>query len=307
MSATLRIRNLNKIIGKRQIIRDLSLEAVGGEVFGFLGPNGAGKTTTIRMIAGLSHITSGDIEICGHSVRDDFEKAVRNIGAIIEEPQMYKYMTGMENLKYYASMYKGISDKYIMDMVEQFGMKDRINTKLKTYSLGMRQRLGLIQAVMHEPKLLILDEPTNGLDPKGIQELREFLKELAHQRGVCVFVSSHLLSEMQMLCDRVGIIDRGNLLKIMSITEINGLVLEKAEVIINVDNPDRAVQVLAQSGAPAARAGQGFISLQIDHEQVPQVIAALSSAGIMIYGVSQAQSNSLESFFMQLTGGGHIG
>lgn len=306
MSAVLKINNLYKKIGKRQIIQNLSIEANGGEVFGFLGPNGAGKTTTIKMIAGLYHITSGSIEICGYSVKDRFEKAIANVGAIIEEPKMYNYMTGMDNLKYYASMYKGISEKKINDMVAQFGMQERINTKVKTYSLGMRQRLGLIQAMLHDPKLLILDEPTNGLDPKGIHELREFLKYAAHQCGVCVFVSSHLLSEMQMLCDKVGIIDQGRLIKVMSISEINGLAVENSEVVINVDRPDFAAQILAQNGWQNIRIGQGTVSAAVNHEQVPHVISLLVGNGVLIYGVSQQNSNSLESFYMQLTGGSKI-
>lgn len=306
MSAVLRINNLYKKIGKRQIIQNLSIEANGGEVFGFLGPNGAGKTTTIKMIAGLYHITSGSIEICGYSVKDRFEKAIANVGAIIEEPKMYNYMTGMDNLKYYASMYKGISEKKINDMVAQFGMQERINTKVKTYSLGMRQRLGLIQAMLHDPKLLILDEPTNGLDPKGIHELREFLKYAAHQCGVCVFVSSHLLSEMQMLCDKVGIIDQGRLIKVMSISEINGLTIGNSEVVINVDRPDFAAQILAQNGWQNIRIGQGTVSAAVNHEQVPHVISLLVGNGVLIYGVSQQNSNSLESFYMQLTGGSKI-
>ncbi len=306
MSAVLKINNLYKKIGKRQIIQNLSIEANGGEVFGFLGPNGAGKTTTIKMIAGLYHITSGSIEICGYSVRGSFEKAIANVGAIIEEPKMYNYMTGLDNLKYYASMYKGISEKKINDMVAQFGMQERIKTKVKTYSLGMRQRLGLIQAMLHDPKLLILDEPTNGLDPKGIHELREFLKYAAHQCGVCVFVSSHLLSEMQMLCDRVGIIDQGRLIKVMSISEINGLTIGNSEVVINVDRPDFAAQILAQNGWQNIRIGQGTVSAAVNHEQVPHVISLLVGNGVLIYGVSQQNSNSLESFYMQLTGGSKI-
>lgn len=306
LSAVLKTSSLCKKIGRRQIIQDLSIEANAGEVFGFLGPNGAGKTTTIKMIVGLYKITSGSIEICGHSVSGDFEKAIANVGAIIEEPRMYGYMTGMENLKYYAGMYKGISQKRISDMVEQFGMQERIDTKVKTYSLGMRQRLGLIQAMLHEPKLLILDEPTNGLDPKGIHELREFLKYAAHQLGVCVFVSSHLLSEMQLLCDRVGIIDQGRLIKVMGISEINGLTVNGSEVIINVDRPDTAAQILSEGGWQGVGIGAGFISVSADREQVPQIISMLTGGGILVYGVSQDNSNSLESLYMQLTGGSKI-
>ena len=213
------LQNATKRIGNKNIVNDLSFDIPAGEVFGFLGPNGAGKTTTIRMMVGLIKISQGDIIIKGHSITKDFSKAIRSVGAIVENPDLYKYLTGYQNLKHYARMVPGVSNARINEMVEIMGLKDRIQDKVKTYSLGMRQRLGIAQALLHRPPLLILDEPTNGLDPAGIHELRNYLKKLAHEEGVAVFVSSHLLSEMELMCDRVGVLQNGKLVSIQSIKD----------------------------------------------------------------------------------------
>ncbi|SCL92919.1 ABC transporter ATP-binding protein [Sporanaerobacter sp. PP17-6a] len=162
-------QHATKKIGKRNIVNDLSFDIKAGEVFGFLGPNGAGKTTTIRMMVGLMKINQGDILIKGQSITKDFNKAIRNIGAIIENPDLYKYLTGYQNLKHYGRMVSGVTKARINEIIEIVGLKDRIYDKVKTYSLGMRQRLGIAQAILNSPSLLILDEPTNGLDPAGIR------------------------------------------------------------------------------------------------------------------------------------------
>lgn len=182
MTSVVELKNVSKIIKGRKIIDSLSFQVEAGEVFGFLGPNGAGKTTTIRMIVGLINMSDGDIIICKESVRDQFEKAIQHVGAIVENPEMYKFLSGYENLLHYARMVKGISKQKIMETVELVGLKDRIHDKVRTYSLGMRQRLGLAQSLLHDPKVLILDEPTNGLDPAGIREIRDHLRMLAREK-----------------------------------------------------------------------------------------------------------------------------
>ena len=205
----LKIQGLTKIIKKRKILDNISLTVNSGEIVGFLGPNGAGKTTTIKLIMGLFHITEGEIKICGHDSVTDFEAAMANVGGIIENPDLYKRMTGRENLEYFASMHENVDKKNIDDIVKLVKMSERIDDKVKTYSLGMCQRVGIAQALLHNPRLLVLDEPTNGLDPIGIKELRDLLKLLAKEAGVGVFISSHLLSEMELMCDRIYIIDEG--------------------------------------------------------------------------------------------------
>src|SRR5690606_36103405 len=183
-----------------------------GEVFGLLGPNGAGKTTSIRMMVGLMKLSEGQIRICGKNVQTHFEEAMLNVGAIVENPEMYKYMSGYDNLIHYARMMSNITKQRINEVIGLVGLEARIHDKVKTYSLGMRQRLGVAQALLHKPKLLILDEPTNGLDPAGIRELRDYLRQLAKDEQIAVIVSSHLLSEMELMCDRVAIIQNGKLL-----------------------------------------------------------------------------------------------
>ncbi|MBR6802106.1 MAG: ABC transporter ATP-binding protein [Eubacteriaceae bacterium] len=220
MSVILELKNVSKKLGGRKVVSDLSFTVNSGEIFGFLGPNGAGKTTTIKMIVGLLSIDEGEILIEGKSIRKNFENAMSMIGGIIENPEMYDYMSGMANLKMFAKMHGNISKERIDEIVELVGLTARINDKVKKYSLGMRQRLGLAQALLHEPKLLILDEPTNGLDPAGIKELRDTLRVLADEKGVSVLVSSHLLSEMELMCDRFLIIDKGVFTDIKSLDDI---------------------------------------------------------------------------------------
>ena len=201
-NTVLEIKNLTKTYGKRKIIDNISLEIKEGEIYGFLGPNGSGKTTTIKMILRLIEKDSGTIKVKGYDNKKEFEKAMEYIGAIVENPDMYNYMSGLDNLKLHARL-RNVDSKRIYEVLELVGLKDRAKEKVKKYSLGMKQRLGLALTLLHKPKVLILDEPTNGLDPAGIKQLRDILKEIAHKEGVAVFVSSHILSEMQQMCDKM--------------------------------------------------------------------------------------------------------
>ncbi|MBY6277731.1 ABC transporter ATP-binding protein, partial [Symbiobacterium thermophilum] len=241
MNALLQLKNVRKDIGKKTIIHDLSLEVFAGEVFGFLGPNGAGKTTTIRMIVGLMGITSGEVLINGISIQKDFEKAIQHVGAIVENPEMYKFLTGYQNLLHYARMTKGVTKERIDEVVQLVGLAKRIHDKVKTYSLGMRQRLGLAQALLHRPSLLILDEPTNGLDPAGIREIRDYLRKLAKEEGLGIIVSSHLLAEMEMMCDRFAIIQHGRLVGIESVQELSK---QAEKVLLTVEPMQQALAVI---------------------------------------------------------------
>ncbi|CAM4075921.1 ABC transporter ATP-binding protein [Bacillus manliponensis] len=220
MTAVLSVRNVKKVIGKKTLVKNISFDVRQGEVFGFLGPNGAGKTTTIRMIVGLIRTTEGEIKISGYNVKDNFREAMSQIGSIVENPELYTYLTGWENLKQFARMLGGISDERIKEIARMVRLDERIHDKVKTYSLGMKQRLGIAQALLGEPKLLILDEPTNGLDPAGIRELREFIHHLVQKENMSVFISSHLLSEVQMICDRVAIIHKGSMITVAPIEEL---------------------------------------------------------------------------------------
>ncbi|MBO7747785.1 ABC transporter ATP-binding protein [Paenibacillus sp. MWE-103] len=294
-----RLQQVTKVIGKRTIIDGLTLDIPRAEVLGFLGPNGSGKTTTIRMMVGLMRMTKGDVLIGGHSVRDEYEQAIRHVGAIVENPEMYKYLTGYQNLLHFSRMVPGITSQRIDEVVELVGLKERIHDKVRTYSLGMRQRLGVAQAIMHKPSLLILDEPTNGLDPAGIRELRDYLRKLAKEEGIAVFVSSHLLSEMELMCDRVAIIQGGKLIDVRLIQSGAQLAETSGPVVFEVDRPDDAVRLLAQH--EPARVEEGAL-VRADRETVARINAELVGAGIKVYGI-RVLNKSLEDQFLEMTGG----
>ncbi|TYP70302.1 ABC transporter ATP-binding protein [Paenibacillus methanolicus] len=298
------LKNVTKRIGRRTIIDDLSLDLPEAQVFGFLGPNGSGKTTTIRMMVGLMAMTEGDVIIRGHSVRDEFEKAIRHVGAIVENPEMYKYLSGYDNLLMFSRMIPGITRQRIDEVVELVGLKGRIHDKVRTYSLGMRQRLGVAQAIMHKPTLLILDEPTNGLDPAGIRELRDYLRKLAKEEGITVFVSSHLLSEMELMCDRVAIIQAGKLIDVRDIgqtADADGA--GGAAFFFDVDKPEDALALLA--GAHGAQAAEGGLAIVGGREAAADVNALLVRGGLRVYGI-RMQNKSLEDQFLEMTGGERI-
>ncbi|MBL0388296.1 ABC transporter ATP-binding protein [Tumebacillus sp. ITR2] len=292
---------MQKTIGKRTIIRNITFDVHQGEVFGFLGPNGAGKTTTIRMIVGLIAPTAGRIYIGGHDVRTNFIEAMRNVGCIVENPELYKYMTGWQNLEHFAAMLGDVSHERIHEVVQQVKMDARIHDKVKTYSLGMRQRLGIAQALLGRPKLLILDEPTNGLDPAGIRELREFIRELAAQEGLAVFVSSHMLAEVQMMCDRVAILSGGEIVKVTSVEEIVANGVNRVEW--NVEPADVASAVLEQQvGADGVKQiGTTKLVASLTQDQTAVVNRKLIEAGCNIYSVTI--QNQLEELFLEITGG----
>lgn len=295
-----RIQGVSKIISSRSLVSDLTLDISPGQVFGFLGPNGAGKTTTIRMMVGLMSISKGDILISGHSVKNEFEQAVAQVGAIVENPEMYKFLTGYQNLVHFARMSPGVTKERIAETIERVGLTARIHDKVKTYSLGMRQRLGVAQAILHKPKLLVLDEPTNGLDPQGIRELRDYLRELTQTEGITVFVSSHLLSEMELMCDTVAIIQNGKLIDVRNLraeTGADALI----EVAFEVNDAGRAADLI--QGATI----QGNVLVaRVSREQIPDINAKLVSEGVQVYGIRNV-THTLEEQFLQVTGGGGIG
>lgn len=302
----LSIKGLNKTLGKKHILHDIDMECYGGEVFGFLGPNGAGKTTTIKIAVGLLDIDEGTIEICGYDVSKKFEQAMANVGGIVENPEMYKYLTGRENLRQYARM-RGVEDeKRIDEVVNLVKLSNRIDEKVSKYSLGMRQRLGVAQALLHKPKLLILDEPTNGLDPQGIKELRDVLKHIAHNDGVCVVVSSHLMSEMELMCDRVGIIANGKMIGTYSMEELtsrsNG---SAAEYIIETDNAAKASELLSELFQCRVSENNDIVisvNIENEREEISRINAKLINSGFKLYTVHRTENKKLEDVFIELTG-----
>ncbi|MFF3922638.1 ABC transporter ATP-binding protein [Paenibacillus lactis] len=293
-----RLLGVTKKISSKVLVDNVTFDIPPGQIFGFLGPNGAGKTTTIRMMVGLMSITEGDIVIGGYSIRSHYEQAAALIGAIVENPEMYKYLSGYNNLKHFARMMPGISEERIREVVELVGLEHRIHDKVQTYSLGMRQRLGVAQALLHRPKLLILDEPTNGLDPQGIRELRDYLRRLTREEGTTVFVSSHLLSEMELMCDRVGIIRHGRLIDIRQLRSEDGERTAE-ETAFTVHDASAAAALLQSFGA---KIEENRVIVRGNPETVADINALLVEAGIRVFSI-QPVTESLEDQFLEMTGG----
>ena len=293
------LRNLSKVIKGKQIIDNLSLDIYPGQITGFLGPNGSGKTTTIRLMTGLMNMTGGEVIIDGVSLSKNYEGAIQNVGVIVENPEMYKYLSGYKNLLHFARMHKNIPKERIDEVIRQVGMENRIHEKVSTYSLGMRQRLGLAQSLLHRPKFLILDEPTNGLDPAGIREFRDHLHKISKEENVAVFVSSHLLSEMELMCDRIAVIQSGKLIDVRSIDIALSTVYS-----IEATPMDSFISLL-KADELTFNVKEKQVEIEISKEQIPDLIAKAVSANISIYSV-QPMQKTLEDQFLEMTGGGAI-
>ncbi|WP_167628924.1 ABC transporter ATP-binding protein [Listeria valentina] len=297
----LQLDNVSKKIGQKEIVHNISFDVQKGEVFGLLGPNGAGKTTIIRSIVRLIKKTSGEVHISGVNVDENFKDAIKNVGAIIENPEFYMYMSGFNNLKQFARMSrKEIPQERLMEIAEQVKLGHAIHNKVKTYSLGMRQRLGLAQALIHEPDLLILDEPTNGLDPQGMREFRELIRSLA-QNGTSVLISSHLLSEIQQITDRFAIINHGKLTHIESIRDLEKEA--KVTIQLEVSDPEAAKLVLESLELEIKAQTETQLTLELNSELIPEIARALVKANIDILELAKVHV-SLEDRFLALTNGG---
>jgi ABC-2 type transport system ATP-binding protein len=301
LAPTLIASHLTKKIGKRTIVDDISFELFPGEVFGFLGPNGAGKTTTIRMLVGLIRPTAGRVTICGNDIGTDFEAAMRCTGCIVETPDLYRFMTGRENLEHFARML-GVGDAEIERVAGLVSLAHRLDQRVGTYSLGMRQRLGIAQALLGNPKLLILDEPANGLDPAGIREIRELLRRLAADANMSVFVSSHLLAEIELMCDRVAIIHRG---RVLHTGGVRDLISTQREMELRVTDVALAAAIAGEHGI-ATRVDGDRLLLAMEEEQTPPILSAIVGAGVGVYRVEK-KVQTLEEMFLEATGGETVG
>jgi ABC-2 type transport system ATP-binding protein len=288
-------------------VDNLSFEIRRGEIIGLLGPNGAGKTTTIRMMTGLIRMSQGDVLIHGHSIRKDFKRAISQIGAIIENPEFYPHMTGYDNLKQYLRMSDGAGESRIAEVVELVGLQEAMDKRVKAYSLGMRQRLGIAQALLHSPKLLILDEPTNGLDPAGIREMRDYMRKIAEARGIAILISSHMLAEIEQICHRAVVIQNGKLVKVTQIAEAPEARSE-VSLTIRVDQIEAARTIAgALQGVSVTGADEAHSEIHVSlHDQlVPGLVAALSEAKVGVYRITE-NKQSLEEDFLKWTGGNRI-
>ena len=300
----LSIKNVTKIYGKKKAADHVTFDIYPGEIFGFLGPNGAGKTTVIKSILGFIFPDEGDVFINGYNVKTDYEKPMASVGGIVENPEMYTNLSARKNIEMYARLHGNIPKSRIEEVLSDVGLAARAKDPVRKYSLGMKQRIGLAQAMVHKPKLLILDEPTNGLDPTGIHQLRDVLKKYAHEDGAAVMVSSHILSEMQLLCDRVGIINNGKLMSVCPMDELTSQMNSASSYSIRVSDTELAEKILQDSGkANKPETNDDVITAEINKEDIASIIRLLVTGGVDISEVRKNES-SLEEIFLQVTGGG---
>jgi ABC-2 type transport system ATP-binding protein len=285
------LEHLSKTFGSRLALNDLSLEITKGEIFGLLGHNGAGKSTTFGILLGQVHPDIGEARINGHSVQKDRAQALRRVGAIFETPAFYDYMSGWDNLSYFVSLTEPVPASRLKEIVEMVGLTDRIRDKVRAYSHGMRQRLALAQALLPDPEFIVLDEPTEGLDPEGIREMREMIRRLRAEHGLTVLLSSHLLSEVEQLCDRVAILHKGNLVFTGTWQE------EGLRWKFDIDDWAKAAPVFAKFGG----------TIEADHivrfetDRVAEVVAELVSSGIRVSEVARHRL-TLEDFYLNRIG-----
>ncbi len=298
METIVKCENVCKKIGKKEILKNVSFEINSGDILAFIGPNGAGKTTTIKLMLGLQKINKGHISINGYDIKKNFVKAISKVGAIVENPDTYMYLSGYENLKMAQSLY-GIHDEAeLQAIIKKIGLEKRIKDKVSKYSLGMRQRLGIGLALVNHPNLLILDEPTNGLDPEGIRDLRNLLKELAKE-GMAIFVSSHNLAELESFCNKVVIIQ-------------NGVIIDSAktkDLKHNINEAGSAYTITIDSNKKLSKKyellDEDKVIIKGNKEDVSKAVSDLVGLGKKVYLITE-QELSLEEAFLKKTGGNKI-
>jgi ABC-2 type transport system ATP-binding protein len=299
MNAIIEVKNLTKDFSEVTAVDDLSFTVPAGQVYGFLGQNGAGKSTTIRMLLTLIKPDSGEIEIFGMDLQKHRKEILRQVGAIIERPDLYKYLTALENLRILAAM-SGVKirEKKLMDQLAMVGLADRAHSKVKTYSQGMRQRLGIATALVHDPKLIILDEPINGLDPQGIADVRNLILHLSNDLGKTIFISSHVLSEMELIADSMLIIDKGR--KVAEGSKEILLNPVKIEVELITEDNATSLSIIKKTkwGNYLLKNNSKNILLEINKVQIPELNRTLVEKGVNI--ISLRPKHSLEDFFLSL-------
>lgn len=301
MNAVIQVKHLTKDFKDLKAVNDLSFTVEAGQVYGFLGQNGAGKSTTIRMLLTLIKPSSGEIEIFGMNLLKHRKEILRQVGAIIERPDLYKYLTALENLRIFAAM-SGVkvSEKKLMDQLSMVGLAERAHSKVKTYSQGMKQRLGIATALVHDPKLIILDEPTNGLDPQGIADVRNLILQLSREMNKTLLISSHLLSEMELIADSMIIIDKGKKVVEGKVNEL----FDPAETVVELKTTDdfTTYEKLQQSELKKFVQGKrnDCLLLKLHRDEIPAVIKKLVQMDIQV--ISFYSKHSLEDYFLSLTG-----
>lgn len=285
MKKIIEVKNISKKIGKKEILKNISFDGYEGDIIGIVGNNGVGKTTLLKVLTGLYKPNSGEIIFDGINLNTNYEKAISKVGSLIETPDLYKHLTGKQNLDIFKRMFKGVDEETIKNIVSLIHIEDALGSKFKTYSLGMKERLGIAQTLINDPKIIILDEPTNGLDPRGIIELRNILESL---KDKVVLISSHMLSEIEVLCNKIIFINNG---KIINIKEINS---KKKKILFEVDDYSKAKLLLKDY-----EIGEE-LTLYAEDETISNVNKILVNNNIKVYRI--IESNNLENEFLHYTG-----
>lgn len=295
-----RTKHLTKCFGKLVAVDDLNLEVYRGEIFGFLGPNGAGKSTTMGMMLGLITPTSGTVELFGLNIQGHLAEILRRVGAVTENPGFYPYLSGRDNLNYIARITGGTDNHRIQEVLELVELSDRDKDKFGNYSLGMKQRLAIACALLHNPEFIILDEPTNGLDPAGMKEIRELIIRLG-QEGKTVFLNSHLLHEVEQICERVVIIKQGKMIAQRLVKEL----MKQGDTLqIKVTEPEKAMTVLRElDWITSVAREEDTLLIDVKAEKSAEISAVLAKESIFVTEM-KAKEDTLESFFLEITEGG---
>ena len=298
MSLIIEVNHLSKKFKDNYAVNDLSFTVNEGDIYGFLGQNGAGKSTTIRMLLTLIQPTGGNINLFGKKLSSHRSEILRQVGAVIEKPDLYKYLSAYDNLSIFAKM-SGIkvTKQLLMQQLQMVGLHDRAKDNVRTFSQGMKQRLGIAVALVHNPALIILDEPTNGLDPQGIADMRNLILQLSREMGKTVLISSHLLSEIELIATRMIIINKGKKMVEGNVAEL----LDPAHTLIEVetlDNPAAKLLLQQSAWAPYVQ-NNSYLQLMMDKKNVPQLIKYLADMDIQMLSVNS--SHSLENYFLSLT------
>lgn len=300
METILEVKKINKFFGSKQILKDVSFQIKEGEILGFIGPNGAGKTTSIKLMLGLQSISSGDVYINGYNIKENFKKAIERVGAIVESPDLYMYLTGRKNLELIANMYKDVTKERIDEVINIAGLGKRIDDKVSKYSLGMRQRLGIAAAIINKPNILILDEPTNGLDPEGIKELRDLLKKLAKKEKMGILISSHNLSELESFITDVCLIKNG---EVIVTSPIKDIVKEETTSYTIILNNTKSVKTYLPENSEIV--DEKTIKVSCDIDSLQELLANLIKNKYKIYELKE-NVMSLEEAFLKKAGGNII-